>query len=372
MFPPDLIFQIALTMAPEIGAITAKKLIKATGSARAVFMEKKAVLMQIPGIGSRLSRSLKTSMLMKEAEQELKFLQKHGIKASYFEEEDYPERLKQCQDGPVLLYQHGRECLLGSRILSVVGTRDATSYGKDVCRALIYGLSEMFHGVVIVSGLAYGIDISAHKAALENDMETVAVLGHGLSTIYPSVHRDFAKRIIHQGVLVTDFHSGITPERNNFLRRNRIIAGLSDATLVIESGAKGGALITADIAGSYHREVMAVPGRINDPKSMGCNNLIKQNLAVLVETPSDIVYNLNWTRNRPSGEAVTKLTRSLTNEEELILACIREIPGIPPEIISNRTGIPIHLVLSRLVEMELNQWITVMPGNRYQLRVKLQ
>ena len=226
---PDLLYRIALTMVPAIGPVTARKLIAEAGSARAVFRLKKALLQKIQSIGPRLSESISSSVLLEKAEQELAFLERHHISALYFEDATYPERLKECADGPVLLYARGNEGLNPSRSISVVGTRQASSYGKDLCRAIVLGLCTQLEDLVIVSGLAFGIDVIAHRAALEGGIPTVAVLGHGLSTIYPHAHRETARRISHQGALVTDFHSGMGPERNNFLRRNRIIAGMSDA-----------------------------------------------------------------------------------------------------------------------------------------------
>lgn len=363
----DLQLRIALTMIPDIGAITAKKLISHLGSVNAIFSESRENLMRIRGIGPRLSAAITSSRLMEAAEKEEAFIAKHHIKVSYYEDPDYPRRLKQCADGPILLYSHGKNCLNAAKILSVVGTRRATFYGKETCRELIGGLASVFGDLVIVSGLAFGIDVAAHRAALENGLPTVAVLGHGLSTIYPHGHRETAKKISRQGALVTDFHSGTGPERNNFLRRNRIIAGLSDATLIIESGEKGGALITADLAGSYNRDVMAVPGRIGDKKSKGCNNLIKNHAAALVTSPPDIAYLLNWNEEKPHRRRSIIPEESLTPLEKKIIGLIRQAPEITPEIISRQTGAPIHTLLSMLVEMELKDWVTVLPGNRYRL-----
>jgi len=300
----ELKYQIALTMVPSIGPITARKLIRKVGSARAIFDQKKEVLEKIQGIGPRLSQSFNAASLLGKAEKELEFLDRHHITVLYFKDPDYPARLKQCEDGPILLYAKGDQGLKCRRGLSVVGTRRATYYGKEICRKIIHGLSERINDLVIVSGLAYGIDVIAHRAALEKGIPTVAVLGHGFSTIYPSAHRDTAKRIIDQGALVTDFPSEMGPERNNFLRRNRIIAGLADATLVIESGEKGGALITADMAASYQRDVLAVPGRVGDERSKGCNGLIKDTMAALTESAEDVINHLNWEDYIPSGNTI--------------------------------------------------------------------
>ncbi|MFO7934751.1 MAG: DNA-processing protein DprA [Bacteroidales bacterium] len=366
----ELQLRIALTMIPDIGPVTARKLIDHLGSVPAILQQNPEKLMQIRGIGPRLSAAISSSRLLEKAGREEEFITRHHIKASYYEDPDYPRRLKECNDGPILLYSRGKPCLNAKRILSVVGTRRATSYGKEVCRELIRGIANMYGDVVIVSGLAFGIDVAAHRAALENGLDTVAVLGHGLRTIYPHVHRETAKKIIRQGALVTDFHSETGPERNNFLRRNRIIAGLSDATLVIESGEKGGALITADLADSYQRYVMALPGRIDDIRSKGCNNLIKDHMATLVTSPTDIAYLLNWEKTpSPPGQSFVQES-SLDPQEKKVLSLISGSPEITSEVLSQNTHIPIHTLLAMLVEMELKGWVTALPGNRYRLRTR--
>lgn len=365
----ELKYQIALTMVPAIGPITARKLIKKVGSARAVFDQRKEVLEKIRGIGPRLSHSINASDLLAKAEKELEFLDRHHISAFYYKDPDYPARLNHCDDGPILLYVKGDQGLKCRRSLSVVGTRRATTYGKEICRKIIHGLSERINDLVIVSGLAYGIDVIAHRAALEKGIPTVAVLGHGFRTIYPSAHRDTAKRIIDQGALVTDFHSEMGPERNNFLRRNRIIAGLADATLVIESGEKGGALITAEMAASYHRDVLAVPGRVGDERSKGCNGMIKNDLAALMESPEDVINHLNWEENVQSGKNSPLIDIFPSEDEQEMLQMIREFPGIAPGSLCQKTGFPIHRILVLLMEMELKQWIFAEPGNCYYSRI---
>ena len=366
----ELQYQIALTMVPAIGPITARKLIDKVGSARAVFDQKREVLESIKGIGPRLSQSINESSLLEQAEKEIEFVERHRIDTLYFEDPDFPKRLNQCVDGPILLYARGEQGLQCKRSLSVVGTRRASSYGKDHCRAIIKGLAERVPDLVIVSGLAYGIDVIAHRAALEYGLPTVAVLGHGMSTIYPASHRETAKKIIRQGALVTDFHSRMGPERNNFLRRNRIIAGLSQATLVVESAKKGGALITANMAFSYDREVMVVPGRVGDDRSQGCNNLIKRDMATMTESAGDIIRRLNWdVAGVPEKPAVPEVEPS-TLEKRLLLS-IEQTPGITPGTLSNLTGIPVNIVLALLLEMELKAWISAEPGNSYRTRINL-
>ena len=367
---PDMFYRIALTMLQDIGAITAKKLVAYTGSAKAVFTEKRSNLLKIPGIGNHLATRIVSGNIMKDAEMEMEYIQKKKISALYFLDENYPERLKHCIDGPVMLYLRGENCLSESKILSIVGTRQASEQGKAICRDIIQELGSRYKNLVIVSGLAYGIDITAHQSALANNIKTAAVLGHGLKTIYPYVHAESAKRISEKGALVTDFSSGVKPERNNFIRRNRIIAGLSEATLVIESGKKGGALITADIAMSYDREVMTVPGRPSDQFSSGCNDMIKRNMASLVENSNDIEYILGW-ESKDKGVLQAQLPMvTFSDEERRIIEAIHHNSELVPETIGSITNIPIQRVLSLLIEMELRGWLTPLPGNVFRLKVR--
>ena len=371
MSSSDLLYRIALTMVPDIGAITAKKLLAETGSARAVFEEKYHNLMHIPGIGSYLAKRIVSSHVMHEAEKELDFIASKKILPLYFLDENYPDRLKQCLDGPILLYLKGEKILARSKILSVVGTRRSSPQGKEICMNIISSLADRHPDLVIISGLAYGIDITAHRSALSKNLKTYAVLGHGLSHMYPFEHREYAKQMIRNGGLLTDFHSRVKPERNNFIRRNRIIAGLSEATLVVESGLKGGALITAGMAHSYHREVMAIPGRPSDRSSAGCNDLIKRNVASLVESAKDVEYVMNWEQAGPPFRQTRIRMISFSREEQKILEAIKSNPTLQPETISKATSLPIHSVISHLIEMELHGWITPMPGNMYHLHINL-
>jgi len=367
----ELQYRIALTMTPAIGPISARKLISKAGSAREVFRMSRASLETIPSIGPLMSQSIIGSALLKQAALEMKFLEKHHISALYFEDEQYPARLRECEDAPILLYTKGDKGLHAKHALSVVGTRKASSYGKEICRSIILDLGSMIGDLVIISGLAFGIDVIAHRASLEGGIPTVAVLGHGFTTIYPHAHRETAKKICGLGALVTDFHSGMGPERNNFLRRNRIIAGLADATLVVESARKGGALITADMASSYQREVLAVPGRVTDERSEGCNRLIRSNAAAMVESAKDIIDQLNW--NDDMVQVPQRLSEKpvFTTQEKQLLELLRSHNGLDPGDLSLHSGIPIQVVLSLLTQMELKRWVLVEPGNQYQTLINL-
>jgi len=364
-------YELALTMLPDIGAITAKKLIAYTGSAEAVFRERKSSLLLIPGIGKHILSRIDLSSISDAAQKECRYIEKNGVEILAYWDQAYPEKLKNCEDGPVLLYRKGMACPPDAKILSIVGTRSATSEGKELCRSIVEGLAARFPELVVVSGLAYGIDIVAHRAALDHSVKTLAVLAHGLHTIYPAQHRETAERITRQGALLTDFTTRQKPERNNFLRRNRIIAGLSDATLVIESGEKGGAMITAELAASYNRDVLAVPGRVSDTRSRGCNLLIKKNIAALVEGPDDVSRMLNWEPESLHTAPVPLLTVALTSEEEQFLRLIETEREASPEYLSLRTGMPVHTCISALVTMELRGWLSVLPGNRYRLKIRL-
>jgi DNA processing protein len=366
----ELKYLIALTMVPAIGPITARLLIDKLGSALAVLKQNRKALESIEGIGPFLSHSISNSSLLGQAEREMEFMERHHIEVLYYKDPGFPFRLNQCKDGPVLLYMRGDRGLQCNRCLSVVGTRRASSYGKDVCREIIRDLAQKLPDLSIISGLAYGIDVMAHRAALEFGLHTVAVLGHGLSTIYPHSHRETAKKIITQGALITDFHSGMGPERNNFLRRNRIIAGLSPATLVVESAKKGGALITADMAFGYDREVLSVPGRVFEDRSIGTNTLIKNKMATMVESGGDIIRHLNWDEKNSDALPPAPMV-NLTLEEQKLLISLEEVPDITPGTLSKLVGIPLQNILAMLLEMELKDWISVEPGNRYRCKISI-
>lgn len=300
----NLCYKIAISIIPGIGPQSAKKLIAYTGSIEGVFKEKGRTLQKIPGIGKEMARRVTENDVLDRAKQEIEFISTQNITPCFYLDKAYPRRLSNCQDAPLMIYIKGTTNLNAEKIISIVGTRNATPYGREQCENLIADLKKNGHNVTIVSGLAYGIDICAHKAALKNGMETVAVFGHGLETIYPSTHTATARDIITQGALVSDFISNSLIDPKNFVRRNRIIAGLSDLTVVIESGEKGGSLVTADIANSYNRDVMAFPGRVNDSHSIGCNKLIKTNQAALIESANDLECLLNWDLQKGKPTAV--------------------------------------------------------------------
>jgi DNA processing protein len=359
-----MIYKIALTMVPGIGGILGKKLVNACGSAEAIFREKKTNLMKIRGIGEVAVAGLSDRNLFDKAEKELEFITKYQIKALFFDEDQYPVRLKHCPDGPLLIYYKGTDVLSSKKILGVVGTRKPSLYGKEKCREII---SQLDKDILIISGLAYGIDTVAHHAALERELATVGVLAHGLDLIYPWMNKSLAEKMIRQGGLLTEEPSGTRLNRDLFPKRNRIIAGLSDAVLVIESGLTGGAMITADIASSYDRDVFALPGRSGDKTSEGPNFLIKQNKAALIETADDINKLLGWTDHTVDRQIKLDFLLNLDEEESKVMQCLAKDKAINIEEIYLNTGIQLNRLTSILLNFEFEGIVKAYPGRMYKL-----
>src|ERR1039457_6549053 len=317
MNPNPLLYQIALTLVPGIGDVFGKKLVSLCGSAEAVFKEPQKMLRKIPRMSRSIIESLHTKGIFERAEREVEFIHRYHIKTFFYYDQDYPLRLKNCMDSPLMLYFKGNVNVNFPKVIGIVGTRNASDYGKEICSQLIDGLQTQ--ELLIVSGLAYGIDSCAHRVSLEKGLKTVGVLGHGLDRIYPYLNKVLAERMIKNGGLITDFISETKPDRENFPMRNRIIAGLCDAIVVIEATQKGGALITADIANSYNRDVFAVPGRIGDPYSQGTNNLIKSNKAALIQSAEDIKYMMGWDLQDKKPQSVQrKIFIEMTAEEQVV------------------------------------------------------
>jgi DNA processing protein len=361
----DSVEKIALTLINGVGPSRAKKLLAYCGSETAVFKEKKANLLKIPGIGKIHAEAILNKDIFFKAESELKFVEKNGIELLFFSDKNYPFRLKQCDDAPVLLYYKGNANLNCEKIVSIVGTRNNTEYGKQICHELIQGLK--LHNVLVISGLAYGIDILAHKASIANDLPTVACVAHGLDKVYPLVHKSTAEAMLEKGGLITEYRSGTIPNKENFPARNRIIAGLSDATIVVEAAISGGALITAEIANSYNKDVFAVPGNIGNTYSSGCNHLIKTNKAALLESVKDIEYVLGW--NEPVFKKVVQqqLFIDLSLEEENIVAVLRENGAQQIDILCALTKLPVSKASSLLLNLEFSGIVKALPGKIYQL-----
>lgn len=362
----ELLYTLALQHVPNIGDITAKRLINHCGSAEAVLKERKQKLLKIDGIGSIILSELHELHHLKEAEKELNFIKENKINVFYFEDEDYPEKLKHCIDGPMVLFQSGNINLKRQRIISIVGTRKITTNGIAFCEDLVEKLS--IYNPVIVSGFAYGTDITAHKAAMKNNLQTIGCLAHGLNQIYPRVHKKYMVDMEKNGGFFTDFWSSDNFDKNNFLKRNRVIAGLSEATIVIESAEKGGSLVTADIANSYNRDVFAVPGRITDSQSMGCNNLIKYQKAHMLTTALDVPYILNWKLEDEKKPAIQKqLFVELDATEKVIYNYLKDNEKQELDVIAINCNLPIFKVAGVLLNMELKGVIRPLPGKLFEV-----
>jgi len=361
----DLLYQIAITLIPGIGDVLGKKLIAYCGSPEAVFQQRKSSLMKIPGIGEFFASAVIRQNVFGQAEAEIRFMEDNAICPLFYLDPLYPLRLKQCPDSPLMLYSKGPAQLNANRILGVIGTRKATSYGKDRCAELIAGLAP--HNVSIVSGLAYGIDICAHRYCLKNNLPTIAVLAHGMDILYPPLHRTTARMIAECGALLSDYPSGTHPDKENFPKRNRIVAGLCDGIVVVESASDGGSMITADIANSYSRDVFAFPGRTEDVFSAGCNRLIKQNKAALVEDAGDILRMMGWEEQKKKAPRQQSLFIELKPEEEAIVEVMKDKGNVHIDEISALAAIPVFRISALLLDLEFSGVLKSLPGKMYRL-----
>jgi DNA processing protein len=366
MTEDKLIYQIGLTLIPGVGDVLGRKLVSVCGSAEAVFKEPKRHLRKMPRIGDLLALATGNREILLRAEKEVAFMERYRIKALFFQDNDYPHRLKHCLDSPLLLFYKGTAGLNDVRIIGIVGTRKATDYGRNFTRELVAGLVQQ--QVLVVSGLAYGIDSCAHKCSLEFGLNTVGVLAHGLDTVYPWLHRALAEKMLTQGGLITEFLSKTKPDRSNFPKRNRIIAGLCDALIVVEAGRKGGALITADIANSYNRDVFAVPGRVTDPFSDGTNYLIRTNRAALIQKADDIEYLMGWkTDAGPKQSVQRKFFIEMTETEEKIVAILQNSGQMGIDEICILVENQMSKVSSALLNLEFEGIVRCLPGKVYSL-----
>lgn len=361
----SLIHKIGLTLIKSVGHIHAKKLLDHFGSAEAIFKAKKKHLMAVNGIGPVISQLILSTVALTEAEEQLCFIEKHRIQVLFYTDPNYPQRLKQCNDAPVLLYYKGSADLNHPRIISIVGTRRATSYGRELCRQLAEILAP--YDVIIVSGLAYGIDVTSHKESLQHNIPTVGVMAHGLDRIYPAAHTPLAKKMVLNGGLLTEFLPGTIPDKENFPKRNRIIAGIADATVVVEATAKGGALITADLANSYNKDVYAFPGRTNDLYSEGCNFLIKTHRAALINHAKDLLYYLGWDNILPDRTTLqVQLAINLTKEEQKIVDLLKDV-RLSVDQLSLLSGFNQSKLAMHLLNLEMQGILVGLPGKVYRL-----
>ena len=364
--PDDLLYEIALTLVPNIGDVHAKALVNLYGNAQAVFKAKKKELESIEGIGTVRANSIKSFMDFSSSEAEIKFIEQYKITPLFITDKNYPQRLLNCYDSPLLLYYRGTADLNTAKIISIVGTRNHSDYGKIICEKIV---EELHHeNILIISGLAYGIDTIAHKTALKNNLPTVGVLAHGLDRIYPPQNKSLAKQMVEQGGLVTEFLSQTNPDKQNFPKRNRIVAGMCDALVVIESGIKGGSLITAELANGYNKDVFAIPGKTTDVKSEGCNYLIKNNKASLISGGDDLLEMMNW---KPVTKTAQKKQRELfiefTTDEKIVVDILQQQDSIQIDQLYFKSGLSSSAMAAALLMLEMNGIVSSLPGKVYKM-----
>jgi DNA processing protein len=360
----ERVYQVALSLLAGVGPIKAKALVAKVGSPEGVFKEKDRLLGLVPGIGLATVRGMGRKAALLRAEEEIPFLEKYKIDLYYYQDKKYPAKLKFCDDGPVVLFSKGN-VNFNKKNVAIVGTRKATPYGKKLTRELIEDLSSL--DIQVVSGLAYGIDIEAHRAALDNELSTLAVMGLGLDIIYPAAHKATAKAMLKNGGLVTEYLSRTAGDTSNFPRRNRIVAGLCDAVVIIESGVSGGSLITANLANDYNRDVFAFPGNVDQEFSRGCNNLIRLDKAHLITSADDLVKIMGWEMEEKITEIQAQLFTELTDDEEKIVNVIREKSDIDIDSLSFATSMVSSILSMNLFNLEMKGIVRCAPGKRYSL-----
>jgi len=364
----DLKYKIGLSLIPGVGFSLVKNLVAYIGSVEGVFREKEQNLKKIPGIGEIIAKKIVSQNVLERAEQEIEFITKYSIQCLFYLDQDYPKRLRNCSDAPVVLYAKSTANLNSHRVVSLVGTRSATEYGREICQSFVKSLAERPYPVLVISGLAYGIDVAVHKACLKFDVPTIGVLAHGLDQLYPSLHKSTAQKMLENGGLVTDFISGIKIDRQNFLQRNRIIAGMADATIIVESAEKGGALVTADIANSYNRDVFAFPGRNSDEYSRGCNKLIKNNEAILIESLEDMEKAMGWEVLYEKPATIQKqLFVELSEAEQRIVDALKVEDKMIDEL-CQLCEMPTSRISALLLDLEFKGLVSSLPGKMYRLR----
>lgn len=362
----DALYQIALTFVKDVGPKTARRLLSHFGTAKAIFEASIKDIKQVGGIGEVRAKAFKGDAFLEKANEELAYVQKNNIHIVTLGNEQYPTRLKQCEDAPVLMYYNGNANLNASKIISIVGTRKYTDYGQRVCEKLIEELAGV-KDVLILSGLAYGIDTIAHKAAVDNGLPTVGVLGHGLDMVYPASNKKLAKDIVNNGGLLSEYAHATGADKNHFPMRNRIVAGMADITIVVESDIKGGAMITARVANSYNRDVAAFPGRVFDAKSSGCNELIRTNVAAMVTCADDVLELMNWDGEPQQKATQQQLFISLSAEEQSIVEILKDKDSVHTDTILKRSLMSSSKVAGTLLQLELQGIVKALPGKFYRL-----
>lgn len=363
----ELLSQLALTFIDGVGPKMARMLLSHFGDARSIIASPIKELKGVGGMGETRARACKDPMVMQRAEAELLFIRKHSLQAIFFTDKEYPSRLRNCEDAPVMLFYQGQASLNGDKMIAVVGTRKNTDYGLRATELLIEGLQGQ-EGLVVVSGLAFGIDAIAHKKCVQLGMPTVGVVAHGLDRIYPPVNKGLARDMLVHGGVLTEFPSGTKPDRQHFPLRNRIVAGLCDVTVIVESDEKGGAMITGYVAASYNREVAAFPGRAFDTKSGGPNKLIRKNIASLITNAQDLLDVMGWADARPSKRQQQQLFTQLTEEEQRIATVLQDKDGMHADDLMLQTGLSTAQIGALLLQMEMAGMVKALPGKRFRLQ----
>lgn len=362
----QLLYQIALTFIPNIGDIQGKALLNYFGDTQSIFKAKKHDLEEIEGIGSVRAKSIKDFENFAAAEKEISFIEKYKITPLFITDKNYPKRLLNCYDSPLMLYYRGNADLNLSKVIAIVGTRNNSEYGKTVCEKLIEDIAQQ--NVLIVSGLAFGIDSIAHKSALKNNLQTIAVLAHGLDRIYPQQNKFLAKQMIEHGGLLTDYKSGSKPDKQNFPKRNRIVAGISDAIIVIETGLKGGSLITAELGNGYNKDLFAIPGRINDNKSEGCNYLIRNNKAAMITSADDLLENMGWKESKKfPAKKQREIFVELSSDEKIIINILQQQQQVHIDELYFKSALSNSAIAAALLTLEMQGIIISLPGKIYKI-----
>lgn len=361
----QLFYQIAIKQIPNVGNVTAKTLVSYCGGVEQVFKQNKSKLLKIPGIGLTIADSIVSFKDFKRAEDELSFIEKNNIKPLFYLDIDYPNRLRDIDDAPILLFYKGNADLNNSKIVSVIGTRNATEYGKSFTDHLIKEIKST--KALVVSGLAYGIDVHSHKAALNEGLQTIGVVAHGLDEIYPRDHKGIANQMLNNGGILTEYLSKTKADPQNFPARNRIVAGMCDVLMVVETASRGGSMITAEIANSYNKDIMALPGRINDTYSQGCNYLIKANKASMINKPSDLLELMNWDIEKKKVPKQQKLVLDLDKDDTKIIDYIKQKNKIAIDEISFDLGFENGFLSYKLLDLEFKGIIRSLPGKVYEM-----
>lgn len=356
-------YQIALTLLEGVGPVKAKEIINSYNSLEDFFTLKPIQLAKQSGYSKSFLSKINRSTALKKSETIVENIGKNKLQTIFIKDDNYPHRLKNCDDSPILLYKKGGVDLNPPKTIAIVGTRNATQYGKDIVDQLIKSFAG--ENIVIVSGLAYGIDAAVHRACLKYDIPTLGVLGNGLDRVYPAMHRELAQKMLKNGGLLSEFIPGTIPDRENFPKRNRIVAGITDATIVIESKKRGGSLITANLANDYNRDVFAYPGSVHMETSQGCNLLIAQQKAHLIQNPEDFKRLMGWNDQEVKPPAQRQLFHDLSEQQQIIIKHISCTSKIQVDILSVKAQLPISILNQELFTLEMNGLVRCFPGKLY-------